>query len=32
VDKTGRLRGIYNGTLQLETERMIDDIGLLLKE
>jgi protein SCO1/2 len=32
VDKTGRLRGIYNGTLQLEAERMIEDIELLLKE
>ncbi len=32
VDKTGRLRGIYNGTLQLEAERLIEDIGLLLKE
>ena len=32
VDKQGYIRGIYNGTLQLETERLADDINLLLKE
>ena len=32
VDKTGRIRGIYNGTLQLEAEQLIADIGTLLKE
>jgi protein SCO1/2 len=32
VDSKGRLRGIYNGTLALETERMIDDINILRKE
>jgi protein SCO1 len=29
VDQNGRLRGIYNGTLALETERLIADIKLL---
>jgi protein SCO1/2 len=29
VDKTGRIRGIYNGTLTLETERLIADIRTL---
>jgi protein SCO1 len=32
VDKSKRIRGIYNGTLQLEIEQMIKDIGVLLKE
>ena len=32
IDRTKRIRGIYNGTLQLETEQMIKDIGELLKE
>ena len=32
VDKSKRIRGIYNGTLQLEIEQMIKDIGTLLKE
>ncbi len=32
VDKSKRIRGIYNGTLQLEIEQMIKDIGELLKE
>jgi protein SCO1 len=32
VDKTGRLRGIYNGTLQLEAEQLIKDIELLKQE
>lgn len=30
VDKTKRIRGIYNGTLQLEIEQMIKDIRTLL--
>jgi protein SCO1 len=30
VDKTKRIRGIYNGTLQLEIEQMIKDIETLL--
>jgi protein SCO1 len=29
VDKDGHLRGIYNGTLKLETEKLITDIRLL---
>jgi protein SCO1 len=29
VDKTKRIRGIYNGTLQLEMEQLIKDIKLL---
>jgi protein SCO1 len=32
VDKTKRIRGIYNGTLQLETEQLIKDIKELMKE
>lgn len=32
VDKHGHLRGLYNGTLSLEIDRMIDDIRILLKE
>ena len=32
VDKQGYIRGIYNGTLPLETGRLKDDINILLKE
>lgn len=32
VDKSKRIRGIYNGTLQLEVEQLIADIKLLAKE
>ncbi|MEJ5992956.1 SCO family protein [Pedobacter sp. Du54] len=32
VDKTRRIRGIYNGTLELEANQLIKDIKLLLKE
>ncbi|GHN00169.1 hypothetical protein WSM22_16580 [Cytophagales bacterium WSM2-2] len=32
VDKHGHLRGIYNGTLELEIDRMIEDINILLME
>lgn len=32
VDKHGHLRGLYNGTLSLEIDRMIEDIRILLKE
>lgn len=32
VDKNQRIRGIYNGTLQLEAEQLIKDIKVLLKE
>lgn len=32
VDKNGHLRGIYNGTLPLDAERMIEDIKILKKE
>ena len=32
VDKDKHLRGIYNGTVELEMERVIEDIDLLLKE
>lgn len=32
VDKTKRIRGIYNGTLQLDIEQMIKDIELLRKD
>lgn len=32
VDKQRRIRGVYNGTLPLEMERLIEDIGILKKE
>lgn len=32
VDKTKRIRGIYNGTLTLEMEKLIEDIKTLEKE
>ena len=32
VDRQGHIRGIYKGTLELETERLIEDIKVLLKE
>jgi len=32
VDKARRIRGIYNGTLELETQQMIADIRTLLQE
>lgn len=32
VDKSKRIRGIYNGTLQLEIEQLIKDIEVLKKE
>ena len=32
VDKNKRIRGIYNGTLQLESEQLVKDIRLLEKE
>jgi protein SCO1 len=32
IDKTKRIRGIYNGTLQLEIEQMIKDIATLLRQ
>jgi protein SCO1 len=32
IDKNRHIRGIYNGTLQLEVERMIDDMKILLRE
>lgn len=32
VDKTKRIRGIYNGTLELEAQQLIKDITELIKE
>lgn len=32
IDKTRRIRGIYNGTLQLEMEQLVKDIAVLKKE
>lgn len=32
VDKLRRIRGVYNGTLPVEAERLIGDINTLLKE
>lgn len=32
VDKKGHIRGVYNATIKLEIKRLIEDIGILLKE
>jgi protein SCO1/2 len=32
IDQDKHIRGVYNGTLELEIDRMIDDIKQLLKE
>ncbi len=32
VDKSKRIRGIYNGTLQLDIEQMMKDIEVLIRE
>lgn len=32
IDKKGRIRGVYNGTLKLETQRLMRHIELLKKE
>lgn len=32
IDRNGHLRGIYNGTIALDAERMIEDIKILKKE
>tara|TARA_B110001454_G_scaffold132570_1_gene123452 strand:+ start:152 stop:802 length:651 start_codon:yes stop_codon:yes gene_type:complete len=32
IDKKGRIRGVYNGTLAIETERIVRHIHLLKKE
>lgn len=32
IDKKGRIRGVYNGTLSLDTERLIRHIKILKKE
>lgn len=32
IDKNRHIRGLYNGTLELETQRMIEDIRILLRE
>lgn len=32
IDKQGHIRGVYNGTLALETQQVIADINTLLKE
>jgi len=32
IDRKKRIRGIYNGTLQLENEQLIKDIQVLIKE
>jgi len=32
IDKKGRIRGVYNGTLEIETERILRHIKLLKKE
>ncbi len=32
IDQSKRIRGIYNGTVRLEMDRIIEDVALLLKE
>ena len=32
IDAAGHIRGVYNGTLELEIDRLITDIGFLKKE
>jgi protein SCO1/2 len=32
VDKTKRIRGVYNGTLPLEMKQLLDDIKTLAAE
>lgn len=32
IDKNKHIRGLYNGTLELEAQRLVDDIRILLKE
>ena len=32
VDKKGRLRGVYNGTIKVDIQRLIEDIYILKKE
>jgi len=32
IDKKGRVRGVYNGTLELETKRLLKHIELLKQE
>lgn len=32
IDKKGHIRGVYNGTLPLDSDRMIEDIKILKKE
>lgn len=32
VDKEGRIRGYYDGTVEAEVDKLIDDMALLLKE
>ncbi len=32
IDKKGRIRGVYNGTLEIETERIVKHIKLLKQE
>ena len=32
LDKLRRIRGVYNGTLEFEMERLKEDMGDLLKE
>ncbi len=32
LDKEGRIRGVYNGTLALDLRRLIEDIGILKQE
>lgn len=32
VDPHGRIRGVYNGTLELDIDRLVDDIRVLMRE
>ena len=32
VDPHGRIRGVYNGTLELDMDRLVEDVRVLMKE
>jgi protein SCO1/2 len=32
IDKSKRIRGVYNGTIRLEMDRILEDVEMLLKE
>jgi protein SCO1/2 len=32
IDKSKRIRGVYNGTIRLEMDRILEDVAILMKE